>query len=290
MRTRRFPLPVALVLAAALCAAPARARTDSTCESGPDTGRLLLVGGGMLGIMGGIHVYQQNGWWKDNRAPFHVREDPTYALGVDKVGHFYAGNLLSVLLGRAFRWTGYRHETSLLLGAGTATLFQTFIEVEDGFSTWGFDRVDFAANIAGAWYPLAQEHVPLLRNVNLKFSYLPSPNIHEPGAFPGQKRLLMDDYEGQTFWLSLTVERLLPESARPWWPDFLALAVGYGARDILSPDKVPVWLLALDYDMAAVIPRTTPFLRTLGDALNFVHFPAPAVRISPGTIWYGLYF
>jgi hypothetical protein len=49
-------------------------------------------------------------------------------------------------------------------------------------------------------------------------------------------------------------------------------------------------LLSLDYDMTKIIPSSTPFLRTLGEALNFLHFPAPAVQISPRAIWYGIYF
>jgi len=41
-----------------------------------------------LGTMIGIHLYQESGWWKYNRAPFHFREDLEYGLGVDKIeGH-----------------------------------------------------------------------------------------------------------------------------------------------------------------------------------------------------------
>jgi hypothetical protein len=42
--------------------------------------------------------------------------------------------------------------------------------------------------------------------------------------------------------------------------------------------------------MTKIIPSDTWFLKTLGEALNFIHFPAPAVQVSPNTIWYGLYF
>lgn len=264
--------------------------TDAPPACEPNTTRLTIVAGGVAAVMTGIHLYQSNGWWKDNRRSFHFREDLRYALQVDKIGHFYGGNLLTFLLGRAFRWADYSPRTSLLLGAGVSSLFQTYIEIEDGFSTWGFDRVDFAANLAGAWYPVLQDAVPALRDFNVKFSYVPSPNIHQPGAFPGQKRLLMDDYEGQTFWLSVRVNHLLPGAWEPVWPDFLALAVGYGARDILGRDPYPVLFLSLDYDMTRIVPRSTAFLRTLGEALDYVHFPAPAVRISPSAVWYGLYF
>src|SRR5258706_228656 len=41
-------------------------------------GRLALVGGTLLSSMAAIHIYQQNGWWKDNRAAFHFQEDLVY--------------------------------------------------------------------------------------------------------------------------------------------------------------------------------------------------------------------
>ncbi len=270
--------------------------TVASCNiSLPDSGgvsvtRLAIVGGSVAGAMTAIHVYQSNGWWKDNRRSFHFREDLTYALHVDKIGHFFGANGATFVMSKAFRWANYSETTSLLLGAGVSTLFQTYIEIEDGFSTWGFDRVDFAANVAGAWYPVAQHFVPALQDFNLKLSYLPSENINAPGAFPGQKHLMMDDYEGQTFWLSVKVNNILPKTVEPLWPDFLAISIGYGARDILSPHPYRVYFIGLDYDMTKIIPQTSGFLRTLSETLNFIRFPAPAIQLSPNAIWYGLYF
>jgi hypothetical protein len=294
----RFPQRSLHALAAGLlcCAGLARAQEDTLRYDQRDTThavnttRLAFVAGGAVVIMGAVHVYQTNGWWKNNRRSFHFREDYQYALHVDKIGHFYAANLFTFLLNKAFIWANYDEPSSLYLGAGLSTLLQTYVELEDGFSTWGFDRVDFAADVAGAWYPVAQYHLPALRNFNLKFSYIPSKNINAPGVFPGQKHLLMDDYEGQTFWLSVNVDALLPGPIEPYWPDFLDAAVGYGARNLLMGSPYHEVFIALDYDMTKIIPRSTGFLRALGDALNFVHFPAPAVRISPTTVWYGLYF
>ncbi|MFN0157987.1 MAG: DUF2279 domain-containing protein [Bacteroidota bacterium] len=255
-----------------------------------NTTRLAIVGGTVVVAATAIHLYQANGWWKNSRRSFHFREDLTYALHVDKIGHFFGATGATFVMSRAFRWANYSETNSLLLGAGVSTLFQTYIEIEDGFSTWGFDRVDFAANVAGAWYPVAQHFVPTLREFNLKISYLPSRNINQPGAFSGQKHILMDDYEGQTFWLSVNVNNILPGSVEPYWPDFLALAVGYGARDILTQNPYRVYFVSLDYDMSKIIPQTSDFLRTLTGVLNFIRFPAPTVQISPNAIWYGLYF
>ena len=290
---------LACTLTAALCStAPSRAQVDSSYaatvpdSTSIDSGRLLLIGGLTVGAMVGIQVYQANGWWKDNRTSFHFYEDLNYGRSVDKLGHFYGASVITFVFGKAMQWAGFREGTSLLYGAGASLLFQTYIEIQDGFSAWGFDRVDFGCNVAGAFYPVAQYHIPFLRNENMKFSYHPSPLLDAPGGvgFQGQQHLMFDDYEGQTIWFSLSVNNLLPSSLEPYWPDWLALAAGYGVRDVATPNPYSIVLLSLDYDMTRIIPRSTWFLKTLGEALNYLHFPAPAVQISPNAIWYGLYF
>jgi len=261
----------------------------------PDTsinyGRLGMVGGALVSSIIVIHIYQQNGWWKDNRAPFHFQEDLVYGLNVDKIGHFYGAYLLQYVVGGCVKSANVSDRGALWIGAGAALLFQTYVEVEDGFSTWGFDRVDFASDVGGAAWPVARNYVPFLRNFDLKLWYHPSPLLGTTGGsgFKGQKHLMIDDYEGQTFWMSLKVHDLLPESMRSCWPSFLCLAAGYGARDIAGRNPYRVYYAAIDYDMTKVIPDNTAFLRTLGQVLNFIHLPAPAVRISPTVIWYGLF-
>jgi hypothetical protein len=267
-------------------------KSNSSHSGSVNSTRLVLVGGVLLGSMITIHIYQQNGWWKDNRAPFHFREDLKYGLYVDKIGHFWGAAVLTEVVSLSLEWADVPRESALLYGAGAAVLFQTYIEVEDGFSKWGFDRVDFLSDVAGAAWPLARYHVPSLQNFDLKFSYLPSPLINQSGGtgFRGQQHLIMDDYEGQTFWLSVNVNNALPTVAQPYWPDFLRLAVGYGARDIATPQPYRVYFIAFDYDMSKIIPNSTSFLKAVNRLLSYLHLPAPAVQISPTTIWYGLYF
>ena len=254
--------------------------------------RLAIVGGALIGGMAAIHIYQSNGWWKDNRRSFHFQEDLKYGLWVDKVGHFYGATALSFVFRKSFEWANMPEEKALFWGSGAAALFQTYVEMEDGFSTWGFDRVDFAFDIAGAAWPIAKYYSPFLQNFDFKFSYHPSPELHGSGGigFKGQKHIIFDDYEGQTLWLSAKMENLLPHSLAEYWPDFLCLAVGYGARNIIAAEPNRAFFVGFDFDFTKIIPTTSPFLRTLGEALNFIRFPAPAVRVSPSAVWYGLYF
>lgn len=257
-----------------------------------DKCRLGIVAGTGLAGIATIHIYQANGWWKDNRTSFHFQEDLKYGLSVDKLGHFYGASVLTFVFSRSLQWANFPERDALWWGAGASALFQTYVEIEDGFSTWGFDRVDFASDMLGAFYPVAQHYSPFLQNFNFKFSYHPSPLLNEPGGigFQGQKHILFDDYEGQTIWLSIRVKDLLPQSPAAIWPGWLCLAVGYGARDIISSNPYSVLYLSLDYDMTRLIPGDTAFLKTLGQALNFIHFPAPTIRITPHAIFYGLYF
>lgn len=261
-------------------------------EEGVDGLRLAIVGATLGGAMVAVHFYQQNGWWKDNQRSFHVREDLKYGLSVDKIGHFYGASVLTFAFGKALTWADMREPEALLIGAGGSILFQTYVEIRDGYSAWGFDRVDFAANVAGALYPVAQYHIPILQSFQLKASYHPSDLLNNPGGigFRGQQHIILDDYEGQTFWLSLRVNRLLPDIAKPFWPDWLGISMGYGARRVADPEAHSIILIGLDYDMTEIIPQTSSFLRTLSEALNFIRLPAPAVQISPNAIWYGLYF
>jgi hypothetical protein len=261
-------------------------------DSGINYTRLAIVGGALVTTMTAIHIYQQNGWWKDNRAPFHFKEDLVYGLSVDKIGHFYGTDVIAYLVRKSLLWANLSDERALWYGAGGGLLFQTFTEIEDGFSAWGFDRVDWLCNLGGALWAPVRRHVPFLNNFDVKMSYHPSDLLGNPGGigFKGQEHIMIDDYEGQTFWLSMRFENILPSSLKSIWPDFLCIALGYGARGVATPDPHSVYYIAPDIDFTQLIPQSTWFLKTLGEALNFIHPPLPAVRLYPTTIWYGIYF
>jgi hypothetical protein len=254
--------------------------------------RVAVVAGGLGATIVAIHFYQQSGWWKDNRTSFHFQEDLKYGLNVDKLGHMYAGIAAAYIFRKSFIWAGLSPAEALWYGSGASLLFQTYVEIEDGFSTWGFDRVDWASDLAGALFPIGQHYWPPLRNFDMKFSYHKSNLINEPGGagFRGQKHIMFDDYEGQTIWFAFNLRSILPAPIESYWPRWLWISLGYGARDIASTNPYRVYYLAFDLDMTKIIPQDTPFLRTLSECLNFFHLPLPAVRFRPGTIWYGMYF
>ena len=266
------------------------------------SGRLWLVGGSLFTANAGIMGYYFATFYNDDyarRAPFHTFDDWYNAdLNVDKLGHIWGTQTYTHALYHIFRWTRMRETPAMLWSSSVALLFQLEMEVTDGlYEKWGFSWWDMGANAVGAAWPNLQRAVPELQSVNLKMSYHPSPSVKKGWIEHDYLR----DYDGFTYWLTLSVEDVLPAGARPYWPDWLGIAVGYGANRTMLGDGVynsaggvgqgeQEWYIALDYDFRKIIPGDTAFLRFVRESLNLFHWPAPAIRITPSAIYYGLYF
>ena len=248
--------------------------------------RLTLLSSAMAVTFGAMHYYYKNIWWKDQRHYFKFAEDPYYARNVDKVSHIYTANVITEGTAAAFEWTGISPKMSLIYGAITAMAYETYIEINDGFSPiWGFDWVDMGSNIFGILYPFLQKAIPGLENFTFKRS-------SKPKWLVGKADLL-NDYTNMTFWLSVSPSGLLPKSVAKYYPSFIGLALGLSLKNAShgtgSTNAYREWFLSFDYDLTK-LPGDTPFLKKLKKILNFYHLPAPAVRISPSGVWYGLYF
>ncbi|MCB2203924.1 YfiM family protein [bacterium] len=252
---------------------------------------LAIVGGVLGATVTGIHIYQQNAWWQGQRGPFHFVNDPDYALNVDKAGHFYGGAFGSWLGQKSMVWSGASQETAVWGGFALGSLFELYVEFEDGFATgWGFSPGDAYADVAGAAWPVLQHYVPYLSSFQPKFTYWPS-DAFINGTHKGNA---IDDYEGQTYWMGIHMYELLPPSWQDYWPSWLGIAVGISIRNMHTEQGYENLqrnvIIALDYDMREIIPGDSWLLHTLKEALNFIHFPSPAIRISPNYIAYGIYF
>ncbi|HUI10407.1 MAG TPA: hypothetical protein VL221_08770, partial [Bacteroidota bacterium] len=92
----------AVILLALLHSPAARAQDTSDVK----TGRVILLGSVTLGTVIPVHIYQQKAWWQGPRGPFRFENDWVYALNVDKLGHMYAGYILSRTFGSMLRWSG----------------------------------------------------------------------------------------------------------------------------------------------------------------------------------------
>ncbi|MDB5035778.1 MAG: hypothetical protein JWQ98_3019 [Chlorobi bacterium] len=254
----------------------------------PDAVKLAVIGGITAGGFIYGHAVLSHLWWKGTRSPFHFEwdHDWSYALGADKLGHFFFPYLASDICRQELIWSDVDTTTSLWLASGMGLAYQTYIEVRDGFSKeWGFSWGDFTADILGAAYPVAQHYLPALRHFNFKMSFYPSESYRA-----GQYHAIIDDYESAYHWLSIDVHGLLPESLRDDIPALFNVAIGHSVRNLdhLGGGNHEFYL-SLDWNLEA-LPGDGAFWKFIRHNLNFYHLPAPAVRIYPGLVWYGIHF
>jgi hypothetical protein len=255
--------------------------------------KLTILGVAGAGVFTGLHIFYANTWWKDQRDYFKFATDGYYARNIDKASHIFTANAITVGSAVAYEWAGIAPGKALLYGALTSFAYETYIEINDGFApNWGFDWGDVGANVFGAVYPFLQEEFKPLKHVNFKWSFKPRWIKAKTSSAEDD---LLDDYTNMTFWLSVNPMIIFPKSVTKakFYPNFLALAVGMSIKDashVTGSGKAQVeWYLSFDWDVSQ-LPGKSDFMQKLKRILNFYHFPAPAVKISPEGVWYGLYF
>ena len=175
----------------------------------------------------------------------------------------------------------------------------------DGFSEgWGWSWADFGANILGSGILVAQELAWDEQRIKLKFSVHrksyndPELNARSDELF-GESSIerYLKDYNGQTYWASISPRSFFRESK---WPAWLSVAVGYGAEGLFGgteniatdadgnvtfyrPDvkRYRQWFLAPDIDFSKIKTRKKGVKIAL-TLLNMFKFPAPSLEFSNG--------
>jgi hypothetical protein len=279
--------------------------------AGLDYSRLALIGGSAAIVRHVGYRYFDRAWYQgEKRDSIRWLNDwagDTY-VNMDKGGHFMGGLFLSRSLTTTYTWTGFSPRKAAALGMLTSWAALLEVEMRDAyFDQWGFSVPDFAANTLGASVPLLHALVPSTRVIDFKFGFWPSSlyTDNEERRLAGRPHtdFIIDDYEGMTFWMTLAVNDVLPDRAEEVWPDFLGLALGYGASGLHGsnvksrgrerafkdlPDARPEILLSLDYD-ARYLPGKDLMWNHFKTQLNWIHFPAPAIRLYPDVRFYLLY-
>ena len=267
--------------------------------------KTLLISGGGLYTLGSVGLYAT--WYRDfPMEGFHFFDDFGQWSHLDKVGHIYSAYGQSELLHRGFRWAGVDDDQAMWYGIGGSLLFQTTIEVFDGFSSeWGFSVADFGANIIGAAAYGVQHQFWGEQRIRFKFSSNPINNSRRNNSIDVTSRTeelfgssfleqVLKDYNRQTYWLSINPKSFNPDSSLPSW---LNVAVGYGADNLLGGVN-NVWesqgelidatdtfrrhqqfYLSLDVDLSK-IKTNSKFLRTVLDVLNYIKVPFSAIEIN----------
>lgn len=245
-------------------------------ETRIDPLRAAIAGGLVGGAWAWLHLNMSGAWW-ENRSGFHLKDDWNNVLQIDKAGHAYSGYMMSYGFGEALMATGVSWESSVLWGSGIGLAYQTYVELEDGFSEgWGFSLSDMGANMAGAGLYLGHHYSPFLQNFTPKYLYVPPSWIDAPKL----STTWIDDYNSSSFWLGMKVRNLLPRSTRDVWPAWLDVALGYGVIIDDSTQRRRV-LIALDYDLVQLLPDGGNFWNWLRQTLNYIKLPAPALQLAP---------
>lgn len=249
--------------------------------------RFGIVLGATAGILTSAHLQQYSSWWKGELTSFHFRDDINQVLNADKFGHAYFSFVISDLFGRSLQWSGVKRNSALMWGGICTLLFQTYVEIEDGFRpNLGFSTSDELSNLVGAFIPYAKAKFHWMNFINFKLSIFPSEKFKS-----GAHRFIVDDYESLYFWLSFDISGILKlKVLKPWFVDVFDVSVGYSVKKIdWNGGGEREIFLAIDYDLTK-IPINIWLFRQILYLLNYYHLPAPALKIAPGLKFYLIKF
>ena len=290
---RLFSLSLLVLFACSI-----KAKSDSTKIK---KGRVIAVSSSLVAVLGGSYLYVKNAWWSDKQIPFHFDDgaDLTYALNVDKAGHFIGGLHASNIFSGSLLWAGMNEKKSLWYGAAFGSGLQLAIEMKDAYAPhWGFSKWDLALGSTGSFWPVAQYYNDDLKAINFKMSYYKRSNIYwdldRQRGKETNKYVWQDDYPNQTYWITLDVNHFVETCC---WPDWLNIALGFGIDDAqyLNASNTKTgghneWYIALDYDAPKMLKIwNSPTGKKIKHWLNYFHFPAPTIRISPKLEFYPLF-
>ncbi|MDW8220477.1 MAG: DUF2279 domain-containing protein [Bacteroidota bacterium] len=244
-----------------------------------DITKAFLFGGGYALAIGAAQYYQYQAFWS-NRRSFRIIEDGDLELGADKAGHVFAGYVMSKLSTDILLTIGIGDNIATVGGGLMGLGYQFFVEVQDGYGVnWGFSPSDMLANAIGVGIHIAQRYIPSFRHITLKAEFYPAPWFGERMRNGASNPI--DDYSAWTWWASIDVHELMPESLKCWWPAWLNLAVGYAARNLEWPgEQSRRFILSLDYNLEKLLPNGAPLWNWFRQYLNMLKLPAPALEFG----------
>ncbi|MEK9136509.1 MAG: DUF2279 domain-containing protein [Bacteroidota bacterium] len=218
-------------------------------------------------------IWSYDTWWRDAGREFNFKTENWlngYFLGIDKIGHFYTSYFYFNTFRNVMLWGGYERSTADWWAAGAAAFFALAIEVGDGVTPYGFDYQDIVFNFAGIGYGWLQTRVPFLTHFDIKWSYVPPEGYKLPVR-------ITDNYDAHTYWLTCDIDKLLPSSVEPYWPDFLQIAVGVGVDDKVTKRELVV---GFDLNLEELFHTENEDLLLIERTVNMFHVPAPAIKFT----------
>ncbi|MEP7259105.1 MAG: DUF2279 domain-containing protein [Flavitalea sp.] len=284
---------------------PAHAQENITLKQKKQ--RLWMVTGANAVLWTGSFVALNSAWYAGYpRSSFHFFNDNAEWNQMDKAGHLWTSYQVSRVSAEAWKWTGLNNKQSAVLGGVSGIVYQSIIEIQDGFSSeWGFSWGDLAANIAGAGAYVSQEIGWKDQRIQVKLSYWPYryptglENRTDQLFGKSMPERILKDYNSQTYWVSANLGSFLPDANIPKW---LNISLGYGADGMLGARK-NIWMdkdgnrydysgigrvrkffLSPDIDLTR-IPTRSKWLKSILFTLNMIKVPAPALELNSKGKW-----
>jgi hypothetical protein len=230
-------------------------------------------------------------WYKNPLSDFHFKDDRHVWLQQDKAGHLFTAFQISRYTAEIYRGTGISRNQRILYGALSGFVFQTPIELLDGFSPdYGFSPSDVGANLAGSALFIGQMFAWDELRILPKFSTRATPYSQVRPELLGRTfgERMLKDYNGQTYWLSASPGAFFRQSG---WPAWLCISAGYGIENMVAAEfsrsvamgytPYRQYYLSLDIDFTR-LPIRNRWLKTAALLLNSVKVPAPTLAIGRG--------
>ncbi|MFC5408721.1 DUF2279 domain-containing protein [Larkinella bovis] len=241
-------------------------------------------------------------WYNNPLRNFHFFNDNHEWLQIDKVGHMVTAYQIARVSAQAYRWAGLTDRKAALYAGLTGLIFQTPIEILDGFSPeYGFSVGDMVANIAGPALYTGQYLTWGELRIQPKFSFHYTHLAKERPELLGKKRTdrWLKDYNGQAYWLSVNPAAFAGRDSK--FPKWLNIAAGYGIQDMVAAEfdksvergfrPYRQYYLSLDVDFTRIKTRNK-MLKTVFFLLNTLKVPAPTLEYNGrnGLRFHALYF
>ncbi|MFC6193962.1 DUF2279 domain-containing protein [Dyadobacter subterraneus] len=274
--------------------------TDSTTKIVPNYKLLHGIFAAQSVLYLGTIYGLSKSWYKNSLTNFRVQDDTYEWLQMDKMGHVYTSYQIARHTAEIYKKTGISKKQMMIYGAISGIIFQTPIEILDGFSPdYGFSPGDMVANLTGSAIYLGQialwDEIRIQPKFSFHFTSLAAQRPNLLGNKPTERWL--KDYNGQTYWYSGSPRSFFKHSK---WPPWLCLSVGYGIQNMISADPKQStelgyrpyrqYYFSLDIDLTKIKTKSK-FVRTIAFLANSLKIPAPALQISKkGVDFRPLYF
>lgn len=227
--------------------------------------------------------------------PFYWRNDNSHWLQVDKFGQFAASYRISQVSTNLFFWAGIEQKKAAAIGSIIGFSAISSFELFDGQnSLWGASFGDIAINALGAGLLYSQFYWKEPLALNIKMSTQPSIYANYFPEVLGRNRLerIFNDYNAQTYWFTARLKSLVPYDKIPEW---LNIAVGYGANGMLHETKNPLFdtsgnpipnfdryrqfYFSFDVDIRRIKTKY-PFVNAVFKNFGFIKIPSPTLEFS----------